>query len=363
MNRRAFTFIEVTVVSVLAINAILSFNQLLFIQLRSEAKTASIVGNQLEHRSVRNYAKSVSANSLTWLMCGAPHPFMRYDAVLGKCVAGNKFGGGTYSAPTATERTRWNDLANAVYAWATTATPVGGRYNRTLDATVFTTTIRPLVLSNNCHQCHDGSGAAPIMNRDLRTYAGWLNPPALISNVPFATAMGQTLIRETTKLPSLQVGNTDTIHEVRFFSTLPCASANIVVKTQTTPTQVDCPGPTSLCQYPDASSCTIECLSSSGGSSSTAASCSSFKLTVNCYVPNTFCASGPLPCPAPLTAGAGSCLENQPSVACGEGATTWRCVDPANPGIPTPPQYAVSTLFTDLTQKTRTRFWSGGALP
>lgn len=364
MNERGFTLLELTVTAVLAVGSVLSFNQLSFLHLLNKRKTQAVVQNQLEHRTVKDFVQSVISNSLTSLMCSAPHPYKAYSARLNVCYFGLKPDGVTYyTQPTAAEMTSWHQLGDALYEWAITNTARDGRVDRVLDPVKFATVVKPLLAANQCLTCHNGSGTPPYLNRDFADYNSWQLSPPLISSIPFATPVGQRMVRSIVTLPSMEVGNYDTVHEVRFFTDADCDSSDLVPMSRVYNSAPTCAANAiDLCRYPNASSCGVTCTSTGGGNSSTAPSCTQWTLKVDCRVPRTEC-TDPLPCPATFSLAPGTCAENQPSPTCGDGATTWHCIDPLFPSAAQPVKFSVSTFFTDPTSGDRTKYWSGGVLP
>jgi hypothetical protein len=339
----------------------LSFAQLLTFIMRAEKVTSVMVGNQLEHRSMRGFAQTVTSRSLSALVCGAPHPYMVVHPTTGFCVPGTMPGGGTYPTVTQTQVDDWNELADAVYFWMLRTGYSSGRQTQSLSTTYFSSVIVPLVTKNQCHVCHNGSGAGPVMDRNFLSYSDWVTSPALVSTTPFVTRMGQALIRSETRMRSLQV-DSKTSHVVRFFVPQTCEGSDLVPRSLTTGTQPVCPGPPALCKYPDAATCTVKCTASTAGDSSTAPKCTTWRIDVQCRVPRLEC-TGAISCPPPTVVAVGSCLENQPSTTCGPGSTVWRCEDPMNPGAPVPVQYSVSTYFEDPVTGDSHEYRSGGALP
>jgi type II secretory pathway pseudopilin PulG len=360
MKQRGQTLIELLIVSTLSVVALLSFAQLLSFILRAEKITSLMVSSHLEHVAMRSFAATVTSASLSALVCGAPHPYMKMNSATGRCEAGVDHNGVPYPPPTSTQIDNWNALGDAVYKWVSDVGFSGGRLSQTLPASVFNATIVPLLQLNQCHTCHNGSGAAPVMDRAILSYTDWFTAPALVSSIPFATRMGQTLIRPEVQLSSMLSENTSR-HIVRFFVPQTCEGSDIVLRTLTTNTEPTCPGPSTLCTYPDASSCSKRCTASTAGDSSTAPKCTTWQLTVNCYIPRLPCSVTPT-CTAPTALVVGSCKENQPSVTCGPASTTWRCEDPMNPGVPFPAQYSVSTYYTSPTDGETHEYRSGGSL-
>lgn len=339
-NRRGASLVEVLLATSMIV--LVSFGvQTLLNQSTKLGQTNKQIGQlQSEHDSLKALVLSIPSSRAGSVICQYPHPYMDYQEGTARCLQGMGKTG-PIPAPTAADMKNWNAASEAVFEWASNERGNAGHAPPTLSSTFFSSTVLPALTAAKCLDCHDGSyGDDPVvLKRDFRQLSELEKAPALASRAMLGGGLGRKLLRSTMVLPSLSVDGKGITHNLSFFNSSTCKAPTQANRTfyAADAATAACPGNCNAGEYPDPERCNVSCNTFGKAASSTEpAPCTQYKRDVVCFVPQQKCNVTP-PCPGPpdvptqTVYAASSCQENQPSMDCGRGATTWRCLDPSKP--------------------------------
>lgn len=335
LGKRGVSLIEV--VAVATIFLIIAFGAgTMMNQSVKQGQVNKQIGHlQAEHEAVKGLLASVPSSKAGSIICNQPHPYMDYQESTGRCLQGVKKGV-LIPAPSSDDTDKWKAASDKVFEWMAVNPGVDGHPAVKLDANYYSTQVLPALQLAGCIDCHDGSYGddPPVLLRDFRSLSSLETDPAVASRAMLATGMGRKLLQSTIKLGPLFLESRGISHVVSFFNAAICKPPNVVTRyiTATDAALAACPGVCPNGGYPDPEQCNVSCTKFGKAASSTEpAPCTEYRREVVCFEPVQKCNVTP-PCDTAGTVYAiNSCLENQPSLDCGKGSTTWRCINPSKP--------------------------------
>lgn len=305
---------------------------------------------QMEHEALRKMVSEIPLSQATSVICPYPHPYMNYNPNSAVCELGRRRNGAVFPTPNAAQINEWRALSDEVYRWSS-----GAINDPVLSAGGYSTTVVPRLRAAGCIDCHDGTfgGTNPVMVRDFTQYTVMDTVPKLAGRMMMSTKLGKRLLRPTMPLRSMIAADGTITHQVNFILPGNCEAPDEIEREFRTPNQADAsctsgatcnPG-----EYVDPLRCAFWCSEFAGaGSSNTPTDCTEWTRRAFCFIPRVRCSALPA-CPSGRVYAAGSCQENASSPSCGNGATTWRCVNPLDPAgaVAGTLQFTVLTTFSD----------------